>query len=151
MASSITRFDIEKLDGNIIQNHEGSKQVGLKQLVHRVQIDKCVWFEVDLHGAQEDRKAGVFQVSNDDDAITQRWLENKQLEERTNTDCLVKEQKKVHLRIKVGADITVTKAPGIRVVILWGVTIQVFQWDVGSDIVGWTVYAVVRGWSVRES
>ncbi|GKD06316.1 hypothetical protein Tco_1181290 [Tanacetum coccineum] len=32
MASSITRFDIEKLDENIVQNHGGSKQVGLKQL-----------------------------------------------------------------------------------------------------------------------
>ncbi|GJV71802.1 hypothetical protein Tco_1491797 [Tanacetum coccineum] len=32
MASSITRFDIEKLDWNIVQNLGGSKQVGLKQL-----------------------------------------------------------------------------------------------------------------------
>ncbi|GJX09325.1 hypothetical protein Tco_0199184 [Tanacetum coccineum] len=87
MASSITSFDIEKLDGNIIQNHGGSKQVGLKQL-------------------------GSKQVSNDDDAIAQRRLEDKQLEERTNTNCLVKEQEKVHLGIKVRADITVTGVPG---------------------------------------
>ncbi|GKA58809.1 hypothetical protein Tco_0758122 [Tanacetum coccineum] len=32
MSSLITRFDIEKLDENIVQNHGGSKQVGLKQL-----------------------------------------------------------------------------------------------------------------------
>ncbi|GKE39953.1 hypothetical protein Tco_1463358 [Tanacetum coccineum] len=32
MASMNTRLNIEKLDGNIIQKHGGSKQVGLKQL-----------------------------------------------------------------------------------------------------------------------
>nr|GEW85000.1 putative mitochondrial protein [Tanacetum cinerariifolium] len=32
MASSITRFDIENLDENIVQQHRGSKQVRLKQL-----------------------------------------------------------------------------------------------------------------------
>ncbi|GJV60143.1 hypothetical protein Tco_1466243 [Tanacetum coccineum] len=52
-----------------VQKHRDSKQVGFKQLghgveigVHRVQVEKCVWFEVELHGAQEDRKAEVFQV-----------------------------------------------------------------------------------------
>ncbi|GKE22696.1 hypothetical protein Tco_1434208 [Tanacetum coccineum] len=64
MASSITRFDIEKLDGNI--------------------------------GAQKDREADDFQVSNDDAAVAQRWLEKKKLEEKTNTDCLVNEQENVH-------------------------------------------------------
>ncbi|GJZ60357.1 zinc finger, CCHC-type containing protein [Tanacetum coccineum] len=39
-------------------------------------------------------------------------LEDKQREEKTNTDCLVKEQEKVHLGIKVGANITVTGVPG---------------------------------------
>ncbi|GKA92008.1 hypothetical protein Tco_0813933 [Tanacetum coccineum] len=57
-------------------------------------------------------KAKVFQVSNDDAAVAQRWLEDKQLEEKTNTDCLVKEKEKVHLCIKVGANITVTRVPG---------------------------------------
>ncbi|GJY57433.1 hypothetical protein Tco_0456548 [Tanacetum coccineum] len=139
MASSITRFDIEKLDRNIVQNHKGSKQVGLKQLgskqvgfkqlghkqvrfkqlgtvfetgVHGVQDEKRVWFEVELQGAQGNRKAEDFRVSNDDAVVAQRWLEDKQLEERTNTDCLVKEQKKVHLGIKVGVDITITGVPG---------------------------------------
>nr|GEX15742.1 zinc finger, CCHC-type [Tanacetum cinerariifolium] len=48
-----------------------------------------------LHkGAQRDRKAEVFQVSNDDTALAQRRLKDKQPEEKTNTDCLVKEQEK---------------------------------------------------------
>ncbi|GKB84223.1 hypothetical protein Tco_0956495 [Tanacetum coccineum] len=95
MASSINRFDIEKLDGNIVQNHGGSKQVGLKQLgskkvrfkqlghkqvgfkqldhcsktgVHGVQIKKRVWFEVEPQGAQRNREYEV-QDSNDDAAL----------------------------------------------------------------------------------
>ncbi|GJW28530.1 zinc finger, CCHC-type containing protein, partial [Tanacetum coccineum] len=68
-------------------------------------------FEVELQGAQGDREAGVFQVSNDDTAVAQRRLEDKQLEEKTNTDCLVNEQENVHLGIKVGANITVTGVP----------------------------------------
>ncbi|GJX53404.1 zinc finger, CCHC-type containing protein [Tanacetum coccineum] len=122
-----------------VQKHGGSKQVGLKQLgskqvgfkqlghkqvgfkqlgpdvetgVHGVQDEKRVWFEVELQGAKGDREAEVFQVSNDDAAVAQRRLEDKQLEEKTNTDCLVKEQEKVHLGIKVGANITVTGVPG---------------------------------------
>ncbi|GJR10883.1 hypothetical protein Tco_0793535 [Tanacetum coccineum] len=87
MASMSTRLNIEKLDENIIQKHGGSKQVG-------------------------DREAEVFQVSNDDTAVAQRRLEDKQPEEKTNTDCLIKEQEKVHLGIKVGANITVTGVPG---------------------------------------
>ncbi|GKC82710.1 hypothetical protein Tco_1138427, partial [Tanacetum coccineum] len=71
MASINTRLNIEKLDGNIVQKHGGSKQ-----------------------GAQGDREAEVFQVSNDDTAVAQRRLEDKQPEEKTNTDCLVKEQEK---------------------------------------------------------
>ncbi|GKD99474.1 hypothetical protein Tco_1387458, partial [Tanacetum coccineum] len=38
--------------------------------------------------------AEVFQVSNDDTTVAQRWLEDKQPEEKTNTNCLVKEQEK---------------------------------------------------------
>ncbi|GKG32834.1 hypothetical protein Tco_0430344, partial [Tanacetum coccineum] len=44
-------------------------------------------------------------VSNDDTAVTQRWLEDKQPEEKTNTDCLVKEQEKEYQtrwKIKTG-------------------------------------------------
>ncbi|GKB32553.1 hypothetical protein Tco_0871954 [Tanacetum coccineum] len=112
MASMNTRLNIEKLDGNIVQKHGGSKQVGFKQLgpgvetgVHGVHDEKRVWFEVELQGAQGDREAEVFQVSNDDTAVAQRRLEDKQPEEKTNTDCLVKEQKKEYQtgwKIKTG-------------------------------------------------
>ena len=77
-----------------------------------LQVDERVWFEVELQGAQGHRETEVVQVSNDDAAVAQRKLEDKQLEEKTNTGCLVKEQEKVHLVIKVGADITVTGVPG---------------------------------------
>ncbi|GJS23562.1 hypothetical protein Tco_0452194 [Tanacetum coccineum] len=112
MASLNTRLNIEKLDENIVQKHGGLKQVGFKQLgpgvetgVHRVHDEKRVWFEVELQGAQGDREAEVFQVSNDDTAVAQRWLEDKQPEEKTNTYSLVKEQKKEYQtgwKIKTG-------------------------------------------------
>ncbi|GJW90800.1 hypothetical protein Tco_0168353 [Tanacetum coccineum] len=82
MASMNTRLTIEKLDGNIVQKHEGSKQ-----------------------GAQGDHEAEVFQVSNDDTAVAQRRLEDKQPEEKKNIDCLVKEQEKEYQtgwKIKTG-------------------------------------------------
>ncbi|GJS07364.1 hypothetical protein Tco_0364160 [Tanacetum coccineum] len=96
MASMNTRLNIEKLDGNIIQKHGGSKQVGFKQLgpVHGVHDEKRVWFEVELQRAQGDREAEVFQVSNNDTVVAQRRLEDKQPEEKTNTDCLVKQHEK---------------------------------------------------------
>ncbi|GJR76916.1 hypothetical protein Tco_0089281 [Tanacetum coccineum] len=107
-----TRLNIKKLDGNIVQKHGGSKQVGFKQLgpgvetgVHGVHDEKRVWFEVELQGAQGDREAEVFQVSNDDTATDQIQLEDKQPEEKTNTNCLVKEQKKEYQtgwKIKTG-------------------------------------------------
>nr|GFC39019.1 hypothetical protein [Tanacetum cinerariifolium] len=52
MASMNTRLNIEKLDGNIVQKHGG------------------------------DREAEVFQVSNDDTAVAQRRLEDKQPEKK---------------------------------------------------------------------
>ncbi|GKB70510.1 zinc finger, CCHC-type containing protein [Tanacetum coccineum] len=98
MANINTRLNIEKINGNIVQKHGGSKQVGFKQLglgvetgVHGVHDEKHVWFEVELHGAQGDHEVEVFQVSNDVTAVAQRWLEDKQPEEKTNTNCLVKE------------------------------------------------------------
>nr|GFB73650.1 hypothetical protein [Tanacetum cinerariifolium] len=51
-------------------------------------MKKRVWFEVELQGAQRDRKAKNFQVSNDDTALAQRRLKDKQPEEKTNTDYL---------------------------------------------------------------
>nr|GEU29657.1 zinc finger, CCHC-type [Tanacetum cinerariifolium] len=105
----------------LLHKHGGSKQVGFKQLgvkqvgfkqlgpsvetgVHEVHDEKRVWFEVELQGAQGDREAEVFQVSNDDTAVAQRRLEDKQPEEN-NTDCLVKEQEKEYQtgwKIKTG-------------------------------------------------
>ncbi|GJZ98504.1 hypothetical protein Tco_0670957 [Tanacetum coccineum] len=52
---------------------------------------------------------GRIKVSNDDGAVAQRRLGDKQPEEKTNMDCLVKVQEKVHLGIKVGANVTVTR------------------------------------------
>nr|GFA60530.1 hypothetical protein [Tanacetum cinerariifolium] len=90
----------------------GSKQFGFKQLspgvetrVHEVHDEKRVWFKVELHEAQGDREVKVLQVSNDDTAMAQRRLKDKQPEENTNTDCLVKEQEKEYqtgLKIKTG-------------------------------------------------
>ncbi|GJT45755.1 hypothetical protein Tco_0954470 [Tanacetum coccineum] len=96
-------------------------KVGFKQLgpgvetgIHEVHDEKRVLFEVELQGAHGDREAEVFQVSNDDTAVAQRWLEDKQPKEKTNTDCLVKEQEKecqtgskcnipgYHTKVKVG-------------------------------------------------
>ncbi|GJT66372.1 hypothetical protein Tco_1017852 [Tanacetum coccineum] len=62
-------------------------------------------FEVELHGAQRDREAGVFQVTNDDTVVAHRRLKDKQPEEKKNTDCLVKEQEKEYQtgwKIKTG-------------------------------------------------
>ncbi|GKB03302.1 hypothetical protein Tco_0831391 [Tanacetum coccineum] len=103
MASMNTRLNIEKLDGNIIQKHGGSKQVGLKQLgskqVGFKQLGvKQVGFKQLGHGVETG-------VSNDDIAVAQRRLEDKQPEEKTNTDCLVKElEKEYHTgwKIKTG-------------------------------------------------
>ncbi|GKB21351.1 hypothetical protein Tco_0855274 [Tanacetum coccineum] len=78
-----------------VQKHSGSKQVGFKELGHKqvgfkqlgpsvetrfhiVHVDKRVCFVVELEGAQRSREAEVFQVSNDDAAVAQRWLEDKQ-------------------------------------------------------------------------
>nr|GEV11071.1 hypothetical protein [Tanacetum cinerariifolium] len=78
---------------------------GFVQGFHGVQDEKHVLFEVELQGAQWDREAEVFQVSNDDTAVTQRWLEDKQPEEKINMDCLgaegnVVEKKKVNESMK---------------------------------------------------
>ncbi|GJW15366.1 putative ribonuclease H-like domain-containing protein [Tanacetum coccineum] len=99
------KLNIEKLNRNIAQKNGGSKRVRFKQLgskqVGFKQLGPGV--ETGVHGVQ---------VSNDDAAVAQRRLEDKQIEEKTNMDCLVKEHEKVHLGIKVGANITVTGVPG---------------------------------------
>nr|GEZ36485.1 hypothetical protein [Tanacetum cinerariifolium] len=56
-------------------------------------------------GAQGDHEAKVFQVSNDDTAVAQRRLEDKKRKEKTNMDCLIKEQEKEYQtgwKIKTG-------------------------------------------------
>ncbi|PWA53412.1 zinc finger, CCHC-type [Artemisia annua] len=131
LEAKVTTFGVQKQEGSkqVGFKQIGHKQVGFKQLGHKqvgfkqlgpgvktgvngVQVDERVWFEVELQGAQGNREAEVVQVSNDDAIVAQRRLEDKQLEEKTNTDCLVKEQEKVHLGIKVGTDITVIGVPG---------------------------------------
>ncbi|GJW13404.1 hypothetical protein Tco_0017537 [Tanacetum coccineum] len=111
-----------------VEKHGGSKQVGFKQLgvkqvgfkqlgpgvetgVHGAQDENHVLFEVELQGAQGDRKAEDFHVRNDDVVVAQRRLKDKKLEENTNTDCLVKEREKVHLGIKVVVNIMLTGVP----------------------------------------
>ncbi|GJU08026.1 retrovirus-related pol polyprotein from transposon TNT 1-94 [Tanacetum coccineum] len=74
-------------------------------LISNVMIKKSV--SMPIRRSQRHMK-----VSNDDTAVAQRRLEDKQPEEKTNTDCLVKEQEKVHIGIKVGEDIMVTGVPG---------------------------------------
>nr|GEV53555.1 zinc finger, CCHC-type [Tanacetum cinerariifolium] len=58
------------------------------------------------------KRRGVPMVTNDDAEVAQRRLEDKQLEEKTKTDCLVVKQETIHLGIKVGTNITVTGVPG---------------------------------------
>ncbi|GKE64863.1 hypothetical protein Tco_1519024, partial [Tanacetum coccineum] len=93
LAAKVMTFGVQKHGGSkqVGLNQLGFKQVGFKQLgpgvetgVHGVHDEKRVWFE----------------------------LEDKKLEEKTNTDCLVKEQEKVHLGIKVRENIMVTGVPG---------------------------------------
>ncbi|GJV37260.1 hypothetical protein Tco_1409737 [Tanacetum coccineum] len=65
-----SRFILKMLGSKQVRNKQlGSKQVGFKQLgpgvetgVHGVQVDKCVWFEVELQGTQGNREAEVFQI-----------------------------------------------------------------------------------------
>ncbi|GJX96181.1 hypothetical protein Tco_0351979 [Tanacetum coccineum] len=69
-----------------VQKHEDSKQlafeqldhkqVGFKQLrhyvktrIHEVQVDKLVWFEVEMQGAQEKCECEAVQGSNNDSAV----------------------------------------------------------------------------------
>ncbi|GJZ69684.1 hypothetical protein Tco_0633234 [Tanacetum coccineum] len=103
----------EVIDWFGVQKHRGSKQVKFKQLgpgvkigVHVVHVQKRVWFEVELHGAQKNHEAEFIQDSNDDAAVAQRKLEVEKHERKTNMNCLVYEQ--VHFGINVGANIGVS-------------------------------------------
>ncbi|GKF77385.1 hypothetical protein Tco_0229855, partial [Tanacetum coccineum] len=78
LEAKVMTFDVQKHGGSkqVGLKQLGSKQVGFKQLGHKqvgfkqlgsgietrvygVQIDKRVWFEVELQGAQGDREAVV--------------------------------------------------------------------------------------------
>ncbi|GKF10730.1 hypothetical protein Tco_0048656, partial [Tanacetum coccineum] len=109
-----------------VQKHGGPKQVRFKQLgpgvktgVHEVQDVNRVWFEVELQGAQGDREAEVFQVSNDDAAVTQRRLEDKQPEEKTNTDCLGGTSRRSGLSKVLWADDTTMSTYLVNKVVLY--------------------------------
>nr|GEV16176.1 reverse transcriptase domain-containing protein [Tanacetum cinerariifolium] len=87
----------------------------LKLLFQNLQILFKVDFDQGFEGLRLSsfaRVLGFIKVRNDDTIVAQRRLEDKQLEEKTNTNCLVKEHEKVHLGKKVGANITVTEVPG---------------------------------------
>nr|GEW68365.1 zinc finger, CCHC-type [Tanacetum cinerariifolium] len=101
-----------KRDCPMKKSSEFIKKVNHDQDFDSFDDDGTAYFREALVGAQRNRKAEVFQVSNDDAVVAQRQLENKKLEEKKNTDCLVKEQEKVHLGIKMEANITVTGVPG---------------------------------------
>ncbi|GKA75471.1 zinc finger, CCHC-type containing protein [Tanacetum coccineum] len=94
-----------------LQNKLGSNNLVLvlKQDSMEYKIKKIVF---GLRWNCNDCEAEVFHVCNDDTAMAQRRLEDKQPEEKINTDCLVKERENVHLGIKVGENITVTGVPG---------------------------------------
>nr|GEY05474.1 retrovirus-related Pol polyprotein from transposon TNT 1-94 [Tanacetum cinerariifolium] len=65
-------YDFKVIDG-------GSFQLG----DNRTCIVKGTW-----KGTQWNREDEVFQVTNDDPVVAQRWLEDKQLKGKTNTACL---------------------------------------------------------------
>ncbi|GKB65742.1 hypothetical protein Tco_0927154 [Tanacetum coccineum] len=112
MDSMNTRLNIEKLDENIVQKNGGSEQVGLKQLGSKqVGFKQLGQKQVVFKQLGPGVETGFHGVSNDDATMAQRQLKDKKSEEKTNTDCFVKEQEKVHLGIKVGANITVTRVP----------------------------------------
>ncbi|GJW67514.1 hypothetical protein Tco_0121938 [Tanacetum coccineum] len=65
----------------IMKKKFGFKQrgPGAETGVQGVQVDKRVWFEVKLKGAQGSHEGEVFQVSNNDIVVAQRRLKDKQL------------------------------------------------------------------------
>ncbi|GKC51365.1 zinc finger, CCHC-type containing protein, partial [Tanacetum coccineum] len=88
-----------------VQKHGGSKQVGLKQLgFKQVEFKQLGHKQVGFKQLGPGVETGVHRV--------QDAKRDKQPKENTNTDCLVKKQENVHIGIKVGANITVTRVPG---------------------------------------
>ncbi|GJS67075.1 hypothetical protein Tco_0681639 [Tanacetum coccineum] len=86
-----TRLNIKKLDGKIVQKLGGSKQVGLKQLGSKqVGFKQLGVKQVGFKQLGPGVETGVHRVQDE----KRVWFKDKQPEEKTNTDCLVKEQKK---------------------------------------------------------
>ncbi|GKB15583.1 hypothetical protein Tco_0849506 [Tanacetum coccineum] len=89
-----------------IQLHDGSSFIledvryvpGLKRSLislgilekkgYSVKMSMGILYKI-MEGAQRNRETKDFWVSNDDTAVAQRQLEDKQPEEKTNTDCLM--------------------------------------------------------------
>ncbi|GJT41811.1 hypothetical protein Tco_0941676 [Tanacetum coccineum] len=94
LKAKVMTFGVQKLGGSkqdakrvwFEVELQGAQRDREAEVFQDAKAQKRVWFEVELQGAQGDREAEVFQVSNDDAAVAQRWLEDKQLEEKTNTD-----------------------------------------------------------------
>ncbi|GKA66003.1 hypothetical protein Tco_0765811 [Tanacetum coccineum] len=98
-------FEVRFVKVHVTNNTSNVLKFSSCRGVHRVLDEKRHWFKVELQGAQRNREAEVFQVSNDDTAVAQRRLKDKQPEEKKNTDCLVKEHEKEYLtgwKIKTG-------------------------------------------------
>ncbi|GJV52837.1 hypothetical protein Tco_1448578 [Tanacetum coccineum] len=88
-----------------VQKHGDSKQVEFKQLGSKQVGFKYLGVkQVGFKQLGPSVETGVH--------VAQKRLEDKQLEENTNTDCLVKEQEKLHLGIKERANIMVTRVHG---------------------------------------
>nr|GEV15645.1 RNA-directed DNA polymerase, eukaryota [Tanacetum cinerariifolium] len=105
-------YDFKVVDGGSVQLGDNRTCTIKGTGKVKIQLHDGSSFILEDVRAQGDREAEVFQVSNDDVVVAQRRLEDKQLEEKTNTDCLVKEQENVRLGIKVRENIMVTGVPG---------------------------------------
>lgn len=68
MASISTRFSIQKLD---VFGLQAWRLSNLITRVHDIHVQKCVWFEVELQGAQVNHEAEVIHYSNDNAALNQ--------------------------------------------------------------------------------
>ncbi|GJR95715.1 hypothetical protein Tco_0267889 [Tanacetum coccineum] len=98
-------YDFKVVDGGSVQLEDARYVPGLRRsLISLGTLEK--------EGYTVKMQIGRIKVSNDDATVGQRRLEDKQPKEKTNMNCLVKEQEKVHLGIKVGANIMVIGVPG---------------------------------------
>ncbi|GJW89089.1 zinc finger, CCHC-type containing protein [Tanacetum coccineum] len=96
-----------------VQKHGDSKQVRFKQLCSKqVRFKQLGHKQIGFKQLGLMLKQESLKCSNDDATVALRRLEDKQLEKKTNTDCLVKEQENVHLDTKVGENIMVTGVLG---------------------------------------